>query len=86
MRSLFALASRRLTSESQDSSAASKVLYAAGLAVFVLSTLRVSSLRLDEAQLVLAVLVIIGVTMQCLISGLLLEIHSGLKAEEERER
>ncbi|MCY3019267.1 MAG: hypothetical protein NTW87_09605 [Planctomycetota bacterium] len=71
---------RPLTSESRDASAGSIFLYAAGLLVFVLSTLEIASLRLTEAQLVLGLLVSICVTMQFIVLGMLVEVRCRLHA------
>ena len=74
------------TSDSGDAAVISKFLYVAGVVIFLLSTLKITTLHLTEAQLVLGLLVTICVMMQFFVCGLLMEIHSRLKGKEEDNR
>jgi len=73
---------RPLTSDTFDASVASKVLYAAGLLIFVLSVLKVTRLELSEWQLFFGLLLSIGVMVQIVLAGLLLEVHGRLAARQ----
>ena len=77
---------RPLTDDRFDTSVASKFLYVAGLLLFVLSVLKVTSLRLSEAQLFFGLLLICCVSMQMLIAGLLLEIYGRPSARRGDEQ
>ena len=70
---------RPLSTDARDASVGSKFLYAAGLLVFVLSTLKIASLHVTEAQLVLGLLAAVCAGMQLIVMGLLLEIRSRLQ-------
>ena len=85
MSKLARLLRRSLTSESNDASIGSKLLYVAGLVIFVISTLRMASLGLTEGQLLFGLLLVICVTMQMILGGLLLEMGGRLpQAEKDR--
>jgi hypothetical protein len=61
-------------------------MYLAGVLIFALGTLKVARLGLTEAQLILGLLLVISVTMQMLVMGMLLEVRGRLPATTERHR
>jgi len=73
---------RPLASDSRDASVGSILLYVAGVLLFILSTRKIASLQLTEAQLVLGLLVAICVTMQIVIMGMLLDVRARLQARD----
>jgi len=77
---------RPLTSERFDASVASKLLYAAGLLVLVLSILKVTSLELSESQLFFGLLISSCVVVQIMMAGMLLEIYGRLPAKQGDDR
>jgi hypothetical protein len=74
------------SSDSRDAALGSRVLYLAGVLIFALGTLKVASLGLTEAQLILGLLLVISVTMQMLVMGLLLEVRGRLPSTTESHR
>ena len=77
---------RPRSSESRDAALGSRFLYLAGVLVFALGTLKVAGLSLTEAQLILGLLLVISVTMQMLVMGLLLEVRGRLPSTSESRR
>ena len=68
----------RLTSDSQASTIGSIIMYAGGIGIFMLSVLKIADLQLSETQLFFGLLLIVCVTMQMMVGGMLLGIHGRL--------
>lgn len=77
---LICLLGNPLTSEARDTVVGSVFLYVAGVLVLVLSVLKLASLQLTEAQLMLGLLAALCAAMQLIVMGLLLEIRGRLRA------
>jgi hypothetical protein len=76
---------KQVSTDARDASVCSKLLYASGLAIFVLSTLKIASLQVTEAQLVLGLLAAVCASMLTVMMGLLLEIRAGLQKATARQ-
>jgi uncharacterized membrane protein len=74
---------RPVTADATESTVGSKVFYAAGLIVFVLGVLKMAKLGLSEVQLVFGVLLVVGVAMQMMIAGVVLDIRGRLAARPD---
>jgi len=86
LREWWAALKRPRTSPARDAAWGSKFLYLAGVAVFALGTLKLARLGLTEAQLLLGLLLVIGVTLQMLVMGMLLEVRGRLHSATESRR
>ena len=64
----------RVTSESRAASIGSIIMYIGGIAICILSILRMTDLQLNESQLIFGLLLIICVTMQMFVGGMLLNV------------
>jgi hypothetical protein len=74
-----------VTTEAQDATVGSVLLYVAGVTVFVLSTLKLTSLQLTEAQLILGLLGVVCAALQLIVMGLLVEIRNRLRGRCTQE-
>ena len=71
---------RQVSTDRQDSNIASKLCYIAGVFIFVVAVLRICVLQVTEFQLIFGLLLTVGVTIQFLIVGMLLELRGSLKS------
>ena len=53
-------------------------MYAGGIGIFMLSVLKIADLQLSETQLFFGLLLIVCVTIQMMVGGMLLGIHGRL--------
>jgi len=83
---LAELIRKPLTSEARDTAVTSVLLYVAGLVVLVLSTFKLASLQLTEAQLILGLLGAVCAAMQLIVMGLLVDIRGRLRGHGNAER
>jgi len=86
MKNLICTMRQSITSVSLDALFASRALYVSGLFIFAMSILKIEKFALTEAQLFFALLLIIGVTMQMIIAGMLLESRSKSKVDNGHDR
>ncbi len=81
MKSLIRALLKPIGAEAKDASMASKLYYAMGLLIGLLSGWKLCSLTLTEAQLFLGLLLVICVTLLTILVGLVLELHGRLEAD-----
>lgn len=86
LKQIVGILGRPITSKSRDASIGSIVFYIAGILLFVMGTFKITFLNLTEGMLFLAILVTVCASVQILIMGELLELHSKFLATEKKHR
>ena len=86
MKNLLQRMTTRVSDEALDASIGAKLLYVAGLLLFVIGMLKIGSLGLDERQLPLALLLIIAVSLQIIVAGLLIDLRGRFDSNQAETR